>query len=60
MISFYILDVEYVEDIIDKTALAVQSEEKVSFDYRVGTMIELPRAALQAAPCQSRHESGTP
>lgn len=38
-----------IKQIIDKTAAAIQKEENVNFEYRVGSMIELPRAALQAA-----------
>ena len=34
--------------VIDKTAAAVQSEKDVTLTYQVGTMIELPRAALRA------------
>jgi pyruvate,orthophosphate dikinase len=33
---------------IDATAKAVQSETGATFTYQVGTMIELPRAALKA------------
>jgi len=37
-----------IKQIIDTTAAAIQKEENVNFTYHVGTMIELPRAALQA------------
>ncbi len=35
-------------DVVDRTADQVKEESGVSFDYLVGTMIELPRAALTA------------
>ncbi len=38
----------YVRDIIKKTADEVIAGEKVSLDYMIGTMIEIPRAALTA------------
>jgi pyruvate, orthophosphate dikinase len=37
-----------LKDVIEKTALEVQKEQSVKFTYHIGTMIELPRAALQA------------
>jgi pyruvate,orthophosphate dikinase len=37
-----------MKDVIDKTAAAVFAEKGRSLDYLVGTMIELPRAALKA------------
>ena len=37
-----------LKDIIEKTAAAVQKEQGMTFTYRGGTMVELPRAALQA------------
>lgn len=39
---------ELLRAVIDKTAEAVKSEKGVDLDYQVGTMIELPRAALRA------------
>ncbi|CAE7041151.1 ppdK [Symbiodinium natans] len=45
-----------IKDIIDKTAEAVQKEEGVKFKYRVGSMIELPRAALQAGRIAEKAE----
>ncbi len=39
---------ELLRAIIDKTAEAVKSEKGAELDYQVGTMIELPRAALRA------------
>jgi pyruvate,orthophosphate dikinase len=41
-------ELDRVKTIIDRTAEAVKAERSVELDYRVGTMIELPRAALDA------------
>ena len=41
-------ELKYVKDIIVKTADAIIAREKVKLDYLVGTMIEIPRAALTA------------
>jgi pyruvate,orthophosphate dikinase len=41
-------ELELMKDIVDKTAQAVFNERGASVDYLVGTMIELPRAALMA------------
>ncbi len=40
--------------LVNKVADKVQKENKIKIDYFVGTMIELPRAALRAAPI-SKH-----
>lgn len=42
-------ELDYVKDRIDETAKAVMKEHNVSIKYLVGTMIELPRAAIRAA-----------
>jgi pyruvate,orthophosphate dikinase len=42
------LEVEICKTIIDETAAAVKEETGITVDYMVGTMIELPRAALAA------------
>jgi len=39
---------EFVRRVIDKTAKKVMEEEGVKINYRVGTMIEIPRSALMA------------
>jgi pyruvate,orthophosphate dikinase len=39
---------DVVKERIDAVAKELQDETKSKFDYQVGTMIELPRAALQA------------
>jgi pyruvate,orthophosphate dikinase len=41
-------ELKYVKDVVVKTADAVISEAGVELDYKVGTMIEIPRAALTA------------
>jgi pyruvate,orthophosphate dikinase len=41
-------ELELMKDVIDRTAAAVFEERKESVAYHVGTMIELPRAALRA------------
>ncbi|WP_417693789.1 pyruvate, phosphate dikinase [Roseibium sp.] len=42
-------ELDLVRDVIVKTADAVMAETGTKVDYQVGTMVELPRAALQAA-----------
>ncbi|MEG1527597.1 MAG: pyruvate, phosphate dikinase [Clostridia bacterium] len=39
-------ELEYVKAVVDQTAQQVMKENNVSFKYYVGTMIEVPRAAL--------------
>ena len=39
---------KFVKDIVDSTAKAVMDEKGVTLEYHVGTMIEIPRAALTA------------
>jgi len=41
-------ELELMKEVIDKTAAAVFAEKGRTLDYLVGTMIELPRAALKA------------
>ena len=41
-------ELKFVKNIVVKTADAVLAENGESFEYRVGTMIEIPRAALTA------------
>jgi pyruvate, orthophosphate dikinase len=43
-----IKELKYVKDIVVKTAEQVIAEKKVKIEYMVGTMIEVPRAALTA------------
>jgi len=42
-------EIDILKDLIDRVADDVRQEKGVELDYLVGTMIELPRAALQAA-----------
>ncbi len=41
-------ELDILKDVIDKTAKEVFEDKNASIDYLVGTMIELPRAALMA------------
>lgn len=41
-------ELRYVKSIVDRTAEAVMSREEIEFRYHVGTMIEIPRATLEA------------
>ena len=41
-------ELKYVKDVVVKTAKAVMEERGVNIEYHVGTMIEIPRAALTA------------
>jgi pyruvate,orthophosphate dikinase len=41
-------ELEILKAVIDRTAAAVMAERRAKIDYTVGTMIELPRAALRA------------
>src|SRR5690606_26574573 len=43
------LEVKYLRELTDRTAEAVFAEAGDRVDYLVGTMVELPRAALRAA-----------
>ncbi len=43
-----IKELKFVKDIITKTADAIIKEAGVNMEYKVGTMIEIPRAALLA------------
>lgn len=41
-------ELKFVKDIVVETAEAVMKEKGVKFDYHIGTMIEIPRAAITA------------
>lgn len=43
-----IKELKFVKDIVVKTATEVMEEKGVNLEYHVGTMIEIPRAALTA------------
>ena len=42
------LELKILRDLVNRVAKNVQTKHKIKIDYIVGTMIELPRAALQA------------
>jgi pyruvate,orthophosphate dikinase len=44
----YRTEFDILRDVIIKTAQAVEKEMRAKLDYQIGTMIELPRAALKA------------
>ena len=46
-------ELERIKAVIDRTAETVAAETGAALDYTVGTMIELPRAALRAAEIAS-------
>jgi pyruvate, orthophosphate dikinase len=50
------MELDLVRARIDATAIAVEKETNVVLAYRVGTMIELPRAALKAGDIASSAE----
>ena len=41
-------EIRIMRDLVDRVAKEVQRDKKVKIDYLVGTMIELPRAAIKA------------
>eukprot|EP00933_Yihiella_yeosuensis_P015963 TRINITY_DN1378_c0_g1_i1.p1 TRINITY_DN1378_c0_g1~~TRINITY_DN1378_c0_g1_i1.p1 ORF type:complete len:913 (+),score=249.05 TRINITY_DN1378_c0_g1_i1:107-2845(+) len=41
-------EIEILKKVIQETAMKVKSEQGVEFAYKIGSMIELPRACLQA------------
>lgn len=43
-----IKELKYVKDVVVKTAQEVMEEKGINLEYMVGTMIEIPRAALTA------------
>ena len=40
-----------MKDLVKKIASMVQKENKLKIDFMVGTMIELPRAAIKLVQC---------
>ena len=55
-------ELEFVKAVVDKTAKEVMAERKMEIPYLVGTMIEVPRAALTAdkiAACAEFFSFGT-
>jgi pyruvate,orthophosphate dikinase len=45
-----------LKDLVDETATKVEAETKRKIDYKTGTMIEIPRAALQAEKIAEKSE----
>ena len=43
------IELKILRALVDRTAKKIESKHKTKLDYVVGTMIELPRAALQAS-----------
>ena len=41
-------EIKIMSDLVENIAKKVQQENKIKIDYMVGTMIELPRAAIKA------------
>jgi pyruvate,orthophosphate dikinase len=41
-------ELKILRELVNRTAKKIEKENKIKLDYMVGTMIELPRAALQA------------
>jgi pyruvate,orthophosphate dikinase len=41
-------ELKVLRSLVEKTVLAVQEQQKIKFEYKIGTMIELPRAAITA------------
>lgn len=44
----HVEEFQILKEVVEKTALVVQQEQQMSFTYHIGTMMELPRACLQA------------
>ena len=49
-------ELEWIQPRLERIAGAVMEEKKVKFDYKFGTMIEIPRAAVTAAEVAQRAE----
>ncbi len=49
-------ELEWIQPRLERIAAAVMSEKKVKFDYKFGTMIEIPRAAVTAGEIAGRAE----
>ncbi|HEU0291295.1 MAG TPA: pyruvate, phosphate dikinase [Anaerolineales bacterium] len=49
-------ELEWIQPRLERIAKAVMEEKKVKFDYKFGTMIEIPRAAVTAAEVAQRAE----
>ena len=42
------VEIKIMKNLVNRTAEKIQNENKIKIDYLVGTMIELPRAAIKA------------
>ncbi len=51
-----IKELEWIQPRLERIARAVMEEKKVKFDYKFGTMIEIPRAAVTAGEIAQRAE----
>ncbi|MGE5249233.1 MAG: pyruvate, phosphate dikinase [Bacteroidota bacterium] len=51
-----VTELEWIQPRLEKIASAVMQEKGVKFDYKFGTMIEIPRAAVTAAEIAKRAE----
>jgi pyruvate,orthophosphate dikinase len=49
-------ELEWIQPRLERIAKTVTAEKKVKFDYKFGTMIEIPRAAVTAAEIAARAE----
>jgi pyruvate,orthophosphate dikinase len=49
-------ELEWIQPRLEKIATTVMDEKKINFEYKFGTMIELPRAALTAREVAQRAE----
>jgi pyruvate,orthophosphate dikinase len=49
-------ELEWIQPRLERIAKAVMGEKKIKFDYKFGTMIEIPRAAVTAAEVAQRAE----
>jgi pyruvate,orthophosphate dikinase len=49
-------ELEWIQPRLERIAAAVMSEKKVKFEYKFGTMIEIPRAAVTAGEVAQRAE----
>jgi len=47
-------ELEWIQPRLERIAAAVMDEKKVKFEYKFGTMIEIPRAAVTAAEIAGR------
>jgi pyruvate,orthophosphate dikinase len=47
-------ELEWIQPRLERIASAVMEEKKVKFDYKFGTMIEIPRAAVTAGEIAER------